>query len=102
MTSAATLQKKKDAFERYKAAYKETIDYMYPSPEALTIFAEIAKVPAAVAQKIPKLVPKSALNPDQIVGMDAIMAEAVTTKFTSAPLSKEKIAELVQMAQQPK
>ena len=36
--------------------------------------------------------PKSALNPDQIVGMDAIMAEAVTTKFMAAPLTKDKIA----------
>ena len=53
---------------------------MYSSPEALVTFAEIAKVPLAVAQKIPGLVPKSALNPDQIVGMDAIMA-AVATKF---------------------
>jgi NitT/TauT family transport system substrate-binding protein len=102
MTSAATLEKKKDAFDRYLAAYKETVDYMYSSPEALTIFAEIAKVPLSVAQKIPGIVPKSALDPDRIIGMNAIMEEAVTTKFMSAPLSKEKIAELVQMKQQPK
>ena len=102
MTSAATLEKKKAAFDRYMAAYKETIDYMYSSPEALVTFAEIAKVPLSVAQKIPGLVPKSALNPDQIVGMEAIMAEAIATKFMTAPLAKEKIAELVQMPQQPK
>jgi len=102
MTSAATLEKKKAAFDRYMAAYKETIDYMYSSPEALATFAEIAKVPLSVAQKIPGLVPKSALNPDQIVGMEAIMAEAIATKFMTAPLAKEKIAELVQMRQQPK
>ena len=45
MTSAATLEKKKAAFDRYMAAYRETIDYMYSSPEALVTFAEIAKVP---------------------------------------------------------
>jgi NitT/TauT family transport system substrate-binding protein len=97
MTSAATLEKKKDLVDRYMAAYRETVDYMYSSPEALVTFAEIAKVPLAVAQKIPSLVPKSALNPDQIIGMDAIMAEAVATKFMAAPLPKDKIAELVQM-----
>jgi NitT/TauT family transport system substrate-binding protein len=102
MASAATLEKKKAVADRYMAAYRETIDYMYSSPEALVTFAEIAKVPLAVAQKIPGLVPKSALNPDQIIGMDAIMAEAVATKFMAAPLPKDKIAELVQMPLQPK
>jgi NitT/TauT family transport system substrate-binding protein len=102
MTSAATLEKKRAAFERYMDAYRETVDYMYSSPDALTIFAEIAKVPLSVAQKVPGIVPKSALNPDQIVGMDSIMAEAIATKFMSAPLSKEKIAELVQMKLPPK
>ena len=45
MTSATTLEKKKAAIDRYMAAYRESIDYMYSSPEALSIFAEIAKVP---------------------------------------------------------
>jgi NitT/TauT family transport system substrate-binding protein len=99
MASAATMEKKKAVIDRYMAAYRETIDYMY---SALATFAEIAKVPLAVAQKIPGLVPKSALNPDQIVGIDAIMAEAVATKFMVAPLSKDKIAELVQMPLPPK
>jgi NitT/TauT family transport system substrate-binding protein len=75
---------------------------MYSSPDALVTFAEIAKVPLSVAQKIPGLVPKSALNPDRIIGMDAIMDEAVATKFMTAPLPKEKITELVQMPLQPK
>jgi len=102
MTSAATLEKKKAIIERYMAGYKETIDYMYSSPEALTIFADIAKVSPDVAKKLPGLMPKSALNPDQIVGMGAIMADAVATKFMPAPLAPDKVAELVQMRQPPK
>jgi hypothetical protein len=31
----------------------------------------------------------------RIVGMDAIMAEAIATKFIPAPLTKDQIAELV-------
>jgi len=102
MTSAATLANKRAVFDRYMDAYRESVDYMYSSPDALAAFAEIAKVPLSVAQKIPGLVPKSALNPDQITGMDAIMEEAIATKFMTAPLSKEKIAELVQMKLPPK
>ena len=55
-----------------------------------------------MAQKIPGIVPKSALSPDQVVGMDAIMAEAIATKFMAAPLTKEQIAELVRMPVPPK
>ena len=101
-TSASTLTTKKDQFERYMAAYKETIDYMYSSPEALAMYAEIAGVPPSIAQKIPVLVTKDATNPDQIIGMDSIMAEAVSTKFLPAPLTKEQVTELVQMKNLPK
>jgi NitT/TauT family transport system substrate-binding protein len=83
------------------AAYRDSIDYMYSSPDALAAFAEIANVPLGVAQKIPGRVPKNALSPDQIVGMDAIMGEAIATKFMSTPLTKEQIADLVRMPLPP-
>ena len=101
-TSASTLATKKDQFERYMAAYKETVDYMYSSPEALATYAEIAGVSLSIAQKIPILVTKESTNPDQIVGMDSIIAEAIATKFLSAPLTKDQVAELVQMKNPPK
>ncbi|MGA2942656.1 MAG: ABC transporter substrate-binding protein [Xanthobacteraceae bacterium] len=101
-TSASTLATKKDQFERYMAAYKETIDYMYSSPEALATYAEIAGVSLSIAQKIPILVTKESANPDQIVGMDSIIAEAIANKFLSAPLTKDQVAELVQMKNPPK
>jgi NitT/TauT family transport system substrate-binding protein len=102
IANAATMEARKPLLDRFMTAYREAIDYMYSSPDALAVFAEIANVPLSVAQKIPERVPKSALSPDQIVGMDAIMAEAVATKFMSAPLSKEQIAQLVQMPIPPK
>jgi NitT/TauT family transport system substrate-binding protein len=102
ITSARTVETRKAVLDRYMAAYREAIDYMYSSPEAIASFAEIANVPLAVAQKIPGRVPKSALSPDQVIGMDAIMAEAIATKFMSAPLTKEQIADLVRMPLPPK
>ena len=71
------------------------------SPDAVAFFAEIAGVPLNVAQKIPWY-RAQARSPDQVVGMDAIMAEAIATKFMSAPLSREQIAELVRMPVAPK
>jgi NitT/TauT family transport system substrate-binding protein len=94
ITNAATFEQRKALLDRYLAAYRETIDYMYTAPEALAMFAEIANVPLAVAQKIPGLIPKSALS-EQVVGMDATMSEAIATKFIAAPLTKAQIAELI-------
>jgi NitT/TauT family transport system substrate-binding protein len=102
ITSARMVETRKAVLDRYMAAYRESIDYMYSSPDALAAFAEIANVPLGVAQKIPGRVPKSALSPDQIVGMDAIMAEAIATKFMSTQLTKEQVADLVRMPLPPK
>jgi NitT/TauT family transport system substrate-binding protein len=102
ITNGSTMDKRRAVLDRFLLAYRETIDYMYSSPDALVVFAEIANVPLDVAQKIPGQVPKQALSPDQIVGMDAIMAEAVATKFMSAPLTREQISELVRMPIPPK
>jgi len=102
MTSTSTLAAKKDQIERYMAGYKETIDYMYSSPEALTMYAEIGNIPLSIAEKMQILVPKESTNPDQIIGMDSVIAEAVATKFLSAPLTKEQVSELVQMKNPPK
>ena len=41
--------------------------------------------------------PKAALDPDAIVGVDAINADAVAFKYMAAPLSKEQLAELIQI-----
>jgi NitT/TauT family transport system substrate-binding protein len=84
-TSASTLATKKDQIERYMAGYREAIDYMYSSPEALKMYAEIGGVPLSISQKMQTLVPKDSTNPDQIVGMDLVVAEAVATRFPSAP-----------------
>ena len=41
--------------------------------------------------------PKAALDPDTIVGIDAINADAVAFKYMAAPLTREQLAELIQI-----
>ena len=41
--------------------------------------------------------PKSLIWPDEIKGLDSLMAEAVSLKFIPAPLSKEQLGELIQI-----
>ncbi len=96
--NADTLAKKKDALMRYMQAYRETIDYMYSSDQAIKDYAEFAKIDVAMAKRVrDDFFPRSIVEPDQIKGLDTLLPEAVTLKFIDKELSKEQIAELFQV-----
>ncbi len=98
ITNTQALAKRKDALVRYMKAYRETIDWMYSDPAALKTYAEFAGITEAKAKRIrDNYFPKSVLSPDEIVGLDLIMPEAVNLKFISAPLTKAQISELIQI-----
>ena len=95
ITNVATLQNRREALARFHAAYKETLDWMYADPAALKIFSEFTGLPERVVSKVRELVPKAALAPDRIVGVDQIIAESVSEKFLAAPLTSQQVSELV-------
>ncbi len=97
LTGAVTLQNRKDAIVRFMQAYKETVDWMYSSPDALKAYGEYSGLPANIVQRVLKLVPKEALQTDQIMGINDLMADAVTQKFLSAPLTPDQLKELIQI-----
>jgi len=98
ITNTQTLQGRKDAIERYMKAYRETIDWMYSDPSALKTYAEFAGITEAKAKRIREgFFPKSSLSPDEIIGLDLIVPDAVNLKFTAAPLSKEQLADLIRI-----
>jgi NitT/TauT family transport system substrate-binding protein len=100
VANAETLKTKKDAIERFMKAYRETIEYMYSSdPQVIKDYAEFVKVPEPMAKRVrEEFFPKSLVNPDAIHGLDSLMAEAVTLKFIPAELTKDQIAELIQIS----
>ena len=81
-------------------AYRESIEYMYSSnPQVITDYAEFAKVSESMAKRVrDEFFPKSLVNPDQIHGLDSLIPEAVNLKFIPGPLTKEQIAELIQIS----
>jgi len=97
LTSAATLQNKHDAIVRFMQAYRETVDWMYSSPEALKVYGEYSGLPEGIVQRVLKLIPKEALQTDQIMGIDDLMTDAVAQKFIAAPLTPDQLKELVQI-----
>jgi NitT/TauT family transport system substrate-binding protein len=97
MTTAPVQQAKKDAISRYMKAYRETIDFMY-TDAGLKVYADWLKIPEAKARRTrDDFFPKEAINPDRIVGLDAVVKDAVALKFTAKELTEEHLAELIQI-----
>ncbi len=97
LTNVATLQNRKDALNRFHLAYKDTVDWMYSDPAALKHFSDYSGLPEKVVVKVRQLIPKETMAPDRVVGIDQILAEAVSMKFLSAPLTADQIKELIQI-----
>ena len=96
--NAQALESRKAVLDRYMQAYRETIDWMYSDPAAIKLYAEWLKIPELIARRTRDgFFPKAALDPDRIVGLDTIIVDAVALKYTPAPLSKEQLAQLIQI-----
>jgi NitT/TauT family transport system substrate-binding protein len=93
------LARRKDAITRFMGAYRETIDYMYDdNPQVMTDYGAFAGVSAAAAKRVrDEFFPKTLVDPDEIHGLDSLMAEAVTLKFIQAPLGNQQIADMIQL-----
>jgi NitT/TauT family transport system substrate-binding protein len=98
IANAQALAARKPVFDAYMKAYRETIDYMYADPAALKVYADFVGISEEKAKRTRDgFFPKSALDPDRIVGLDTIVNDAVQLKYTEAPLTKEQLAGLIQI-----
>jgi NitT/TauT family transport system substrate-binding protein len=99
ITNVQTLQQRKPVIERFMKAYRETIDWLYSDdPAALKTYADFVGISVATAKRTRDgFFPKAAVDPDRIIGVDQIVQDAVVLKFTAAPLTKEQLAELIQI-----
>jgi NitT/TauT family transport system substrate-binding protein len=97
-TTADKLKNRKDVIDRYMAGYRETVDYMYTNPEALKVYADWLNISPELAKRTRDgFFPREAIEPDTIKGIDKIVQDSVTFKFASAPLTKEQLADLIQI-----
>ena len=98
ITNVQTLQTRKPVLERFMRAYRETIDRMYADPATLKAYADFVGITEAKARRTrDEFFPKEAIDPDRIVGLDTIVQDAVQLKYTAAPLTREQLAELIQI-----
>ena len=98
IANAQSLKDKKDAITRYMKAYRETIDCMYNDPKCIKIYSEWLKITEAKAKRTRDgFFPRPAVEPDKITGLDTIVKDAVKLKFTAKELTKEQLADLIQI-----
>lgn len=103
LVNASKLARDRAIIERYMKAYAETIDWMYASPEALKFFREYSGTPEHIVKKaITEFYTKEMLDPFRVSDLDAVMEDAVALKLLAAPLSKEQLNNLFQVARPAK
>jgi NitT/TauT family transport system substrate-binding protein len=89
---------RKGVIAGFMQAYRDTIDWMYSDPAALKMYEDYAMVPEKyMAKWRDEYFPKATMWPDEIKGLDLILADAQKNKFISAPLTAAQIAEMIQI-----
>ena len=97
-TNVKTLTTRKASIEKFMKAYRETIDWIYSSDDALKVYADWIGISVEKAKRTrDDFFAKAAVDPDKIVGVDIIAKDAVALKFTASELTKEQLADLIQM-----
>lgn len=99
IVNADALKNKKDAIMRFVKAYRESADWMYDDPKALSMYAKKIRMDdeALLKESLEQFHPKSAMQSDQMADLDGAIADAVKLKFLDKPLTKEQVAEFLQI-----
>jgi NitT/TauT family transport system substrate-binding protein len=99
VVNANALAQRPDAVRRYLQGYRDTVEWLFSSdPQAVAAYAGWAGIPESVARRTrDDFIAKQNVLPDQIAGLDAILADAVTYKSIAAPLTAEQARTLIQL-----
>jgi NitT/TauT family transport system substrate-binding protein len=98
IVNAAALAQRKDVFVRFMRAYRESHEFLYGSPDGVKHYAQYGKVSESLATRIrDEFMPKDALSPDRVSGIEAITQDAITFKVLQAPLTAAQLADLIQI-----
>jgi NitT/TauT family transport system substrate-binding protein len=98
IANANVLKERKDVILRFMQAYREAVDWMYASPEAVQMFAKKTGLAEnLVRESMTQFQPKTTMQTDQMADLDGAIRDAVKLKFIDAPLTKEQIADFIQI-----
>jgi len=98
IANMAVLKTRQPAVDRFMQAYRETIDWMYADSAVFRHYADFMGIGEQTMRRARnEFYPKAVLDPDVILGIDAINAEAVKLRYMAAPLTREQLTELIRI-----
>ena len=98
IVNADALKNKRDAIMRFVAAYRESVDWMYSDPKAFEMYAAKIKRPVAlVTESAKQFQPKETMQTETFADLEGSVRDAVKLKFLEKPLTKEQLAEFIQI-----
>jgi NitT/TauT family transport system substrate-binding protein len=98
LANAGVLEKRGDAVARFMQGYRDAIDWMYSDPAAVVAYEEFSHVRHELMAKIrDQYFPKSTLWPDDIRGLDLVLADSLKNKFIAKPLTAEQVKDMIKM-----
>ncbi len=98
IVNADALKNKKDAIMRFVKAYRESVDWMYSDPKAISMYAQKIKADEGLLKEsIAEFHPKDAMQSDKMADLDGAITDAVKLKFLEAPITKAQVTEFLQI-----
>jgi NitT/TauT family transport system substrate-binding protein len=98
IVNASALAKREDVIKRFAIAYRESLNWLYADPAGAKTYADYAHVPVRLAERIrDEFMPKAAMTPDRVSGIEALTKDAIDFKFMQAPLTPAQLAELIRI-----
>jgi NitT/TauT family transport system substrate-binding protein len=95
VANANALKEKREAFVKYVKALGRAVEWAYSSPDALSNYAAIAKVPVDQAKMTrEEFYPKEALQLAEIKGLDITLQQALDFKYITKPMTKDEVSPL--------
>jgi NitT/TauT family transport system substrate-binding protein len=98
IVNANSLTTKHDAIMRFMDAYREAVDWMYADPKAVEMYSQKVRQPVPLLKEsMEKFQPKETMQTDEFKDLEGAVSDAVKLKFLDKPLTKEQLAELLQI-----
>jgi NitT/TauT family transport system substrate-binding protein len=98
LANAGVLAKRGDVVARFVQGYRDTIDWMYSDPAALLAYEDFSHVRHELMEKArDQYFPKSTLRPDEVRGLDLVLADSLKNKFIAKALTPSEIAEMIRI-----
>ena len=98
IASLPDLQKRPEVHQRFMDAYRETIAWIYETPEGLKAYSAWAKISEKVGRRtLDEFLPRASVQTDEIKGLEQNMRTAIDFKYLTAPLTKDQLGELVRI-----